>query len=532
MDSKKIPFCKKVIFWGQYGPTCWFNAILMAILYSQRSRNIVKQKSNLWDSRKKLFRLLKYVLKYKYIRSKNPSKDYKFFEKIKPEILLKMLYKINPKYLPNIYKKGYISSLYISKLYKLLHVDCLMLAKYEKKIYYDMYNHNEKINKDKRGIIIVHKIKKPEYIQNKLQKLKTPSILIINSYSNYSDNKYANKQYYKINSTIDKLEDTIIYNNEKYILDSIILSNWNVSKNIPGHAIAGITCKNERYVYNGWTRYTTDPALQYNNKNKTTFQNIPCELMKYNWNQFNDNDFCLNKSQCKLDKAMITDYNKNICFSFSKGDRTFIYVRENIKKPDKTISKTPIYISYNSKKKSLDCPEGKIRNPITGRCIKDKTKIENNIKKSLDCPEGKIRNPITGRCIKDKTKITKTENKPKNNTIKKSLDCPEGKIRNPNTGRCIKDKTKIENNIKKSLDCPEGKIRNPITGRCIKDKTKITKTENKPKNNTIKKSLDCPEGKIRNPNTGRCIKDKTKITKTENKPKNNTIKKLLSRFLK
>ena len=44
------------------------------------------------------------------------------------------------------------------------------------------------------------------------------------------------------------------------------------------------------------------------------------------------------------------------------------------------------------KKKKKECPEGKVLNPKTGRCIK--------IKK--ECPEGKILNPKTGRCIKIK----------------------------------------------------------------------------------------------------------------------------------
>jgi len=66
-----------------------------------------------------------------------------------------------------------------------------------------------------------------------------------------------------------------------------------------------------------------------------------------------------------------------------------------------------------------------------------------------DCPEGKVRNPKTGRCITLKNK----------KTLK---DCPEGKIRNEKTGRCIALKNK-----KTLKDCPEGKVRNEKTGRCI-----------------------------------------------------------------
>jgi len=50
------------------------------------------------------------------------------------------------------------------------------------------------------------------------------------------------------------------------------------------------------------------------------------------------------------------------------------------------------------------CPEGKIVNPKTGRCIKDK-----NIKTEKICPEGKVINPKTGRCIKIKP-VNNTKN--------------------------------------------------------------------------------------------------------------------------
>jgi hypothetical protein len=90
------------------------------------------------------------------------------------------------------------------------------------------------------------------------------------------------------------------------------------------------------------------------------------------------------------------------------------------------------------------------------------------------CPEGKILNPKTNRCIKiKKSKETNETNKTLNTQIKK--ECPEGKILNPNTNRCIKiKKSKETNETNKTLntqikkECPEGKILNPNTNRCIK----------------------------------------------------------------
>ena len=50
-----------------------------------------------------------------------------------------------------------------------------------------------------------------------------------------------------------------------------------------------------------------------------------------------------------------------------------------------------------------ECPEGKVRNPKTGRCIKSENlmKVINHKEHVYkECPEGKVRNPKTGRCIK------------------------------------------------------------------------------------------------------------------------------------
>jgi len=78
---------------------------------------------------------------------------------------------------------------------------------------------------------------------------------------------------------------------------------------------------------------------------------IPCELMKYDWNVTKNKDFCLNPKKCILDKMNITD----LCFSFNKGNREVIYVKKN---KDSILNSKPDKI----------CPEGKVLNPLTNRC--------------------------------------------------------------------------------------------------------------------------------------------------------------------
>jgi len=101
------------------------------------------------------------------------------------------------------------------------------------------------------------------------------------------------------------------------------------------------------------------------------------------------------------------------------------------------------------------------------------------------CPEGKILNPKTNRCIKinrSKTEKKKPEPQPekkpepqpeiKKKTLKQKI-CPEGKILNPKTNRCIKiNRSKTEKKIEENpaqKTCPKGKVLQ-ITYKCVAQK--------------------------------------------------------------
>tara|TARA_B110001450_G_scaffold144883_2_gene135487 strand:+ start:2141 stop:3523 length:1383 start_codon:yes stop_codon:yes gene_type:complete len=460
----------------------------MALLYSDESRKLLLEKSKKWNKKIKIYNTISYILHNKYLRTDKIYEDYIYFDKIRPEYILKELHKYNSKkfvFDPIKNKKvGFKSALYIRKLYKLLGIKVLFLDydNYSNKLYYSFYN-NVKVKEISNNYIkLDHNFKTKKTIE---KYCKDPDIIIIHidqnhvPYNNYpNDYKFNNEKFKNILINLKNNKENINYNNCEYINDSILLSNWN--KSVGGHSIAGITCKCDKYVYNGWTRSTVDPNMKniwqkvvrgnkvfYYNKflNKSVYEkdlpsnamvlkdaSIPCELMKYNWNPNDDkdDDFCLNRKKCSLDFLSTM---KDLCFSFNKGSRELIYIKKE--------KNSKINIKKNK------CPDGKIINPLTNRCIKIKN-INNIPKKSLSkpekkCPEGKIINPKTGRCIKDINII------PKKSLSKPEKKCSEGKIINPKTGRCI--------NIipKKSLSkyekkCPEGKIINPKTGRCIKIK--------------------------------------------------------------
>jgi hypothetical protein len=117
---------------------------------------------------------------------------------------------------------------------------------------------------------------------------------------------------------LTSLREEIKYNDKTYILDSVILTD-----DKPCHSIAGITCKGIKYIYNGWAKTSMDPAMA----NQEITRNIPCGVQQHDWNVKDGDDFCLNTITCMPDifKQRKADETR-LCFNFSKGDRSLIYV--------------------------------------------------------------------------------------------------------------------------------------------------------------------------------------------------------------
>ena len=481
MDNSDI--CNRVVTIPQYLSTCWFNAILMAILYSQNSRKLLLH-DNIYKDQKnnKLYQIINEILTRKYI---SVEKALKYYHIIRPEkILSNIVY--NKTFLNRIIHNGYYFNIFLPIFITYLGKTSITLdSTVDDKIYnINFLKSMGNINIDLSSLLMNKNMEKI-YIKSIIDHINTtdtnPDYIIVNKFDSKTLNYYnklakniidilPNNIKYKQHK-LDKLNNIIVYNGIEYVLDSCLLQNFNeyvnpFTKKRTAHAIAGITCKNKRYVYNGWIRTTLDSNIT-KNKSLAQFKTKPCELMKFDWDIYKENMFCINPALCKLDNIDKTDINK-LCFSFDKGERTLIYVRINdkYKSIDKDIS-----ISSSIDNKSIledkKCPEGKILNPKTKRCIKiesynklyKKPVIEDHKKPIIDdkkpiieedkkCPEGKILNPKTKRCIKiesynklykktviDDKKLSVDNKKP---VIEEDKKCPDGKILNPKTKRCIK----------------------------------------------------------------------------------------------
>jgi len=330
--------CEKVITIPQYKDTCWFNAILMAIFYSQHSRKLLYH--HFEDKKDKFSRIMNHIIKHTYIKSKEAIK---YFEFMKPENILRYTNLDKTElfnYLKNKKNYGFNVKTFLPFFLKSLNKNVMDIIIYKKNCYANYYSllplfainfasrHTNKFLSKWSGITSKD-ISDPDYIiVHNILKLKSSNFyttLFLNDYKTYPKlEKKLNLKTYDINiKGLLSLDNEIFYNGNKYILDSILLNNSNREQVKLGHAIAGITCKNNRYVYNGWFRVTNDPNITKNYGTRT----LPCELMKHEWNVKKNIKFCLNPKLCRLDKYEKT-LKEDLCFSFSDLDNaTIIYVK-------------------------------------------------------------------------------------------------------------------------------------------------------------------------------------------------------------
>jgi hypothetical protein len=468
MPKKDSSICSQILTPLHVGPICWFMATFVAMFYSQRNRKILLKESNNWKKDKELFETLYDLLHNKYLKKNENGEDYDDFNDDTFIKILSLLFQENRKMFPFNPKhkkmlKAFAPQNYIGKLYTLLGIDYKMfdynkssdILRYSffNKEYDDLLilkienkNYSNYVIDDKEGILIDHKYIEDEY---------APPILIIMVTENYEYPMYERILPNNVipngskNSKIRYRKDNITYNEKNYTLDSVVLFNTNTEDN-DGHIITGITCDDERYIYNGWSRTSMDPVMPENIK-----RNIPCELMPYNWNIMFDNNFCLNRQTCIPDILKTKVEKGKFCFNFSKGTRILIYVRDDdILETSKYIDRyffkdiKEDYIETPKESSPLSPKEKQNETPNAVELSKNPNAVElssveskggKNIRNIIStkypkkCQEGKVLNPKTGRYILIKNKPITEKKAPK----KSPKNCPKSKVLNPKTGRYI-----------------------------------------------------------------------------------------------
>ena len=324
---------------------CWFNSILTICLYSQGCRNVLIEVSDTWDKKNKILMILKKFL-YKYYY-KNENEIRNFFKKLSPEFLLLEFLRtfdvnfleLNKRNIHHVLYEGWYL-IYIIIIFKALQID------YKDIIITDKYKYEnvlEFININ----LILNKLKIEKQIEVKNSPV-LPNIIVLShkNQNSFFNNIFENdKELFENNLFISEYDDTnlneeFIYEDVKYKLDACIIRNYNNNK---GHIIAGITCNNKRYVYDG--------LMGKKQKN-------PCKLYEFDWNININNSFIIRPDgMCDLEDDIINNksdeefYSNQSIFSFNKGAKLLIYVREDyynkINNQELEISITTPFIDKN-----------------------------------------------------------------------------------------------------------------------------------------------------------------------------------------
>ena len=313
--------CKTVLTIPQFTGTCWFNSLLMALLYSDGMREYLTNnliKSELYLKNKELYKILLDILKNRH--RKINKNDSIYFNELKPENILKLLHKADKDrfYFDPDRFTGHFGEYYLVRLFEYfgLKKKVLFLARDlhdTSKYVYSPLNNKQIVKERHKRYEVNFEFK----LLNDSEKQKIMSkpnidILIV------TQNSYYNLKQNTLFQTKSKdLEETIEYNGMIYKLDSVLIRNFNFNTCSKSHQIAGVTCDDKRYMYNGWIRQTQDPAKS---KNLTNYLNnvSACELMKYDWLN-NKDDFCLLSSKCGIENRKS---DKEMCFSTSKDNES------------------------------------------------------------------------------------------------------------------------------------------------------------------------------------------------------------------
>lgn len=360
--------CKKLTVFPQVTGTCWFNSILMSTLFSENVKEVLRANESKWQMSLKLKKIFKDILTRRSKEYEIKKYAFLFFKVITPEHILELLHKEDPvrfNFNPNE-RVGYFSDLYLPRLLTFLGVDKVLHLDAKEgsiggitSLYFSNIYNNYKLETVIKTGDKKHRYKKlyvPQFINKQIEEYDIITI-------RYTEEQYSIANMIVPVFNLDKPEIKI--GKSTYVFDSLLLTNFNISECRRGHDIAGITCGNQRYMYNGWMRRTQDASkVDKGGQNK-----YPCELMPYDWLKEN-NDFCLNPALCKLDPSKANDIKQNLCFNATKGPRTYILVNKKFISGQKPHA--PVVVPVVPPK---TCPEGKIVNPATGRCVKIDGKI-------------------------------------------------------------------------------------------------------------------------------------------------------------
>jgi len=357
--SQNTLACKDTVIVPQILGTCWYNALMMCIFYSEAMRDVVIAYRRQWGSgmpdnryTRELISIYDQILR---LYKRPGGDDGGFYDTTTPEKILYLLNASNPtvfeyagvrinskgEYVIRDGWGGYKTHLYARKMLLFLGIPSVTLDAVKMKtggLRLSLGNVHSRTSvsagRDSKRVYS-YRVKPKEEVQRLVQ--SAPPVIIVDiGYPNDWKKKSKVKKpgYYYFGGRYRNLPQSIKFGRHRYILDTVALSNTNSGKQVMtekgvktvgGHAIAGVTCNGQRFIYSGWIAKTKDSALAGEIGDRKT----PCPLMPFDW-AADYRDFYITTKICQV--QLSPPKPDALKFNSVVGNRSHYYVRSDLVK--------------------------------------------------------------------------------------------------------------------------------------------------------------------------------------------------------
>lgn len=397
--------CKKVVNIPRAVSICWFQALLMVIFYSQNMRKLMLAKIEAWEAnnirgtntsdqlyyaKKEFYGAITDLLFSSYDFQKPDFTSSQKFQRLQPNNLLRLINLIYPtefSLTENVSVRNYIKNLFallnirvgffVSDQNEIdgwdnIYVDPTTEMNYKKgeaPISSDQYTSelsskeyfklNESAAEAGYDVIIVDNL-------NSNSILKSQVLSILNGLLKLNNPFFKQFQ-------ADLGQNRIQLGRTDYVKDAVFFSGLPDSGQCQEKQFVGITCNNKSYIYNAWIPKQSVEYVKSDGGNYMSRDNLPCEIVKYDWKNNKEVQFSLNRKECRLQSAVsrADDMVINLGNRFNTS-RHFVFVREDYAFDYKdNVNVNVRAINYNTTK-------------VENRSLQDGKGIQDNIYKNRD----------------------------------------------------------------------------------------------------------------------------------------------------
>ena len=358
--SQNTLSCRDTVVVPQTNITCWMNALIMNVFYSEAMRDTVIAHRRHWGSgmpdnryTRELISIFDQIVR---LYKRPGGDDNGFYDTETPEKILYLLNASNPtmfeyagirinskgEYVMRDGWHGYKTDMYARKLLTFLGIPSITLDANKLKtggLRLSLGNVHSRTSvstgRDSKRVYS-YRVKPKEEVGRIVQSAPPVIIVDIGRTNDWKKKTKVKKpSYYYFGGLYRNIPHAIKFGRHRYILDTVALSNTNAGKQvmtkdgvkkIGGHAISGLTCNGQRFIYSGWISKTKDTAIGSNTGGD---RKSPCPLMPFDWTT-DQRDFYITSKICQV--QFTPPKPDSVKFNSVVGNRSHYYVRADLVK--------------------------------------------------------------------------------------------------------------------------------------------------------------------------------------------------------